>query len=255
MKSKRILVPITIAVVMLLTTICFKAMDLRRELVVGTAPTLPPFTYVGGAYNGEIIGFDIELAKAIAKDRGEKLKLKIMYFDELLPAVANGEIDMAISVLTVTEDRKKIVDFSDSYLEDESVLLIREDDTRFAHIHTKEALGANKRIGSQTNTITAYLAKAIAGNNYVSQPQTWDEVIIQLLDYEIDSVIIGSVTAKNYMEKYDNLEIHNTLTFDKEEYAVAVKKGNAKLLKDINKTLKKLENSGEYDKLLHEYIK
>ncbi len=238
---------------MLVVSICFNRMN--KELLVGTAPTLPPFTYVGGEHNSEVVGFDIELAKAIAKDRGEKLNLRVMYFNELLPALANGKIDMAISVITVTEDRKKIVDFSEPYLADAAVLLIRKDDTGFSYVHTKAFLGANKRIGSQTNTITAALALAIADDNPVSLPATWNESITELLNNKVDSVIINGFGARNYMKKHDNLVIHNNITFDNIEYAVAVKKGNTKLLKDINKTLEKLKNSGEYDKLLDEYIK
>lgn len=80
---KKIFIPILLFIFALFLLYIYLG-NIGKELIVGTAPTLHPFTYLGGEHRNEVVGFDIELAKAIAKERGQKLKIEVMYFEQLL---------------------------------------------------------------------------------------------------------------------------------------------------------------------------
>ncbi len=250
---RKIYIPIILMVVVIFVVFIYFS-RLQKELIVGTAPTLPPFTYIGGEHGSEVVGFDIELAKAIAKERGQNLKIQVFYFQDLIPAVVNGDIDMAISVITIRDDRKERVNFSDPYFSDEVAVLVRKDDDTFEGIDTKEELGAKKRIGTQGNTLTEILAVDIAGDNPVSLVRTWDEAVNELILNRVDAVIINGAGARNYVKKYNSLSILPGIEITSTDYGIIMKKGKNKILNDVNKTLEKLKDSGEYDWLVEAYI-
>ena len=95
-----------------------------KYLVMGTAPEFPPFEMRGGPEGTDVVGFDVDLAKAIADKAGLPLKIVEMDFDRLLPALAAGEVDLVLAALSITDERRALVDFSVPYYKATQVALI-----------------------------------------------------------------------------------------------------------------------------------
>ncbi len=223
-------------------------------LVMGTNDMFPPFAYIDAAQGKTPVGFDIELAKIIAKNYGKELKIKTMSFEDLISAVENGTVDMAICSMTITEARAERVDFSETYYEARQVAVVRKDDlSSFAGIKTKEDLGANAKLAAQVGTTGAATARSIAKGNPVLELETWALALIELSSKNVDATIIDRESAKAFIAKYSNL-IKLTIPFETESYGVAVAKSNTKLLESVNKTIKDLKASGKYIELIENYI-
>ncbi len=228
--------------------------DKKEPLVFATHDIAPPFAYIDSENSNELVGFDIEIAKIIAKDLDRELKIRTMSFDELIPAVANGEIDMALCSITITDERKKLVDFSISYYEASQVAMVRKDDNTFRDIKTKEELGLNKKLSSLVGSTCIDTAFDIAQVDNVVGADSWSVAIDHLLNRDVDAVIIDKIPARIFSLEYDNIVVLNNVEFDSEYYGVVVGKGNVELLASINNTISKIINSGEYSILIEKYI-
>ncbi len=222
-------------------------------LIMGTNATFPPFEYLGGRDGTSVVGFDVAIGEAIAKSLGKKLKIEDMDFDALVPALMSGKIDFAISGMTITDERKKNVDFSEAYYEAAQMVLIRKDDLSFLNITTKEDLGAQKKLGAQLGTTGSLVATDIAGDNPVTDLKSYELVVMELKNKKIDAIVIDREPAKAFMSKNDDI-IELPMDFDAEYYGVAVKKGSTDLLNSINETIKNLVKTGEYQKYIEQHI-
>lgn len=114
-------------------------------LVMATNATFPPYEYVDGE---ECKGIDIEIAQAIADAMGKKLEVDDIDFDSIIPAITTGKADMALAGMTVTDERKENVDFSDSYATGVQVIIVPED----SDITGPDDLANDKMIGVQQGT-------------------------------------------------------------------------------------------------------
>ncbi len=243
-----------IAIIIIMIIACIVYYNSNKLLVVGTNPTFPPFGYIGGQNASEVLGFDIELAKLISKNSGKELQIEIMDFQELIPALQSGKIDMAISVISITEERKNIIDFSESYYTVPQIIMIRADDESFDEIFTKEELGKNKKLGSLIGTTGVTSALEIAGDNPVLEFNSWPSAFSELLNKKVDALVVDGSIAKSFLSRYEGQLRIIPIEIASEDYAVAVKKGNTKLLNSINTTINKIKSSGQYDKLVENYI-
>ncbi len=233
----------------------------EKFLVVGIAPIIPPFAYIKDGSDGSeknnhenIVGFDMELAKEIAATRGETLQIKTMYFSDIIPAVESGEIDIALCAITITDERKQLINFSLPYYEASQVVIIRKDDEEFEDITTKEELGRNKQIASLKGSTGAALAKSIARNREVVEVNSWQIAISHLLSNKVDAVIVDLGPAKVFLEQYEGKLDILEIEFEKESYGVAVGKKNRELLASVNETISRLINSGQYIEMVAKYI-
>ncbi len=225
----------------------------NKELIVGTSITLAPFTYYDDGSN-EPVGFDIDIAEIIAKEFGRELKIELMPFQELLQAVDDKKIDMAISLLAITDERKNIVDFSDVYFSDDTIVLVKKSDIEaFEGIDTKEGL-RDKKLSTLSGTLLEEYALEIASDNEPLIFNMLDLSVEALLEGEVDGVIITTLGARGYMSKYSELMILPNIEINSTKCGVAVKKGNNRLLKEVNRIMKKLINSGEYANLVQKYM-
>lgn len=217
-----------------------------KTLIMGTNAEFPPYEYHEG---DSIVGIDAEIAAAIAEELGAKLEISDMAFDAVLPAVQAGKIDFGAAGMTVTEDRLKNVDFSDSYATAVQAIIVPEDSV----ITGPEDL-EGKLIGVQQGTTgDIYISDDLGDANTQRFPKGSDAV--QALSAgKIDAVVIDSSTAKAFVESSSGLKILDTAYAD-EEYAICVKKGNTELLNGINSAIKKLKDSGRLDEIIAKYIK
>ncbi len=237
----------------LLLSSCHKSDD-SNYLILATNNAFPPFTYIGGEHGKDVVGFDIALANEIANDMGKTLKIQTMNFENILAYVANGKADIAIRGITITEERKKLVDFSTPYYQTTQSIIILKGDEQFKNIKSSEQLGASKTICVERATTGSILAHTIATYSPVIEAKSVEYMLMELFSGHADALLtdrdIARATVSRFQDKLDIL----SLDFEVEDYGIAVAKGNRELLGSINNTIAKLINSGEYSKLVEEHV-
>ncbi len=221
-------------------------------LVMATNATFPPYEYVDGE---ECKGIDIEIAQAIADAMGKKLEVDDIDFDSIIPAITTGKADMALAGMTVTDERKENVDFSDSYATGVQVIIVPKD----SDITSPDDLANDKMIGVQQGT-TGHIycsdtpEKGGFGEDHVTAYPNGASAIQALQTGKVDAVVIDNEPAKAFVAENPGLKILDT-EYVTEDYAIAVKKGNTELLDQINETLAKLKADGTLQSIIDKYIK
>ena len=216
-------------------------------LVFGTNAEFPPFEYVGD--DGEPDGFDVALIKAVGEKLGKEVQVENMEFDSLVSSIGN-RIDGAIAGMTVTEERKAEVDFSDPYYEAVQFVIVAADSDIAAADDLK-----NKTIGCQLGTTGMFLAEDIEG----ATAQTYNraiDAVNDLVNGRVDAVIIDKNPAEVFNTKFDGkVKIMDgaNFGFETEEYAIALPKGS-ELVEQVNQALADLKADGTFDALVSQYI-
>lgn len=251
-KTKTIL-SILLAILYILLNIWMFQDIMRREtvvsknanvLVMGTNATFKPFEYKDG---DKIVGFDVDLAEEIAKSMNAELKIEDMSFDGLLPALESGQIDLAIAGMSVTEDRSKNAFFSDSYYVASQQIVVRID----SNIRNKYEL-VGKTIGVQLGTTGDIMARQIKDTKVVQFPAV-PNVLQELVSGRIDAAILDNAPAAQYVTSFPNLKILD-LPLSREPYAIAIKKGNQKLLDQVNQVISEMKEDGRMRKILMKHF-
>lgn len=214
----------------------------------GTNAEFPPFEYVvSKGVIGEFDGIDMAIAKQIGEDNNKEAKIENMEFDSLLVALDNGKIDAAIAGMTVTDERKEKVDFSEPYYNAKQVMIVKED----SNIAKASDMSDKKIVVIQGYTGETCVKKL--GFSYQSFKKG-TEAIMELVNGKCDVVVIDSATADKYVKDNKGLKVvEDNKEFENEEYAIAVKKGNKELLDQINKTIKKMKDDGKINELAAKY--
>jgi polar amino acid transport system substrate-binding protein len=222
----------------------------KGKLVLGTSADYPPYEF-HKAINGkdEIVGFDIEIAKVIAKDLGVELEIKDMKFDGLLAALVVDDIDFIVAGMVPKEERKKSVDFSTQYYQAEQNVLIRTEDA--GKITSIEALKGLK-VGAQKSTVQEDLAKEKAQAAEVKSLSKITDLVLELQNGKIDAVVLVGPVANAYAKQNPKLTVSGISLGSEEGVAVAVNKGTPDLLEAINKSLDTMIKAGTIDKFIQE---
>lgn len=224
-----------------------KSSGKAETLTMGTNASFPPYEYVDD--NGKIVGIDAEIAQAIADKLGMKLEIKDMEFESLVPAVKAKSIDLALAGMTVNEERKQSVNFSDSYSTGVQVVIVKEN----SEIKTVDDL-KGKKIGVQAGTTGDTYCTDDFGEENVKQFSNGSLAVAALANGQVDCVVIDNEPAKNYVAANSGLKILDT-EYVTEDYAIAISKDNDELLKKVNNALKELKDDGTVDKIIGKYIK
>ncbi len=217
------------------------------KIVMGTNAEFPPFEYVEGS---DVVGVDADIAAEIAKDLGVELVIENMEFTAALLAVQNGQIDMAVAGITVDEERKKSMDFSNEYVTSSQYVIIAKDSGLTVDSLKDEGVV----IGVQNGTSgDFYATDEIKGDPNTEEVARYKNAILasqDLMNGKIQAVIIDELPAKSIVAaNADKLELlPDKLT--EEQYAIAVQKGNQELLDAINATLERLESEGKIEEFL-----
>lgn len=217
-------------------------------LTVGTNAEFPPFEYVGD--DGEPDGFDIALIKAIGEKMGVDVEVENMEFASLVGSIGS-KIDVSIAGMTVTDERKASVDFSDSYYEAVQYVIVPADSTIAGAADLE-----GKTIGVQLGTTGDIIAGEIADAS-VSQYNKAVDAVNDLLNGRVDTVIIDKNPAMVFAEKFgEDIKIIDGADFDfePEDYAIAVPKGDTALLNAVNEALAEVKEDGTFDELVSQYI-
>lgn len=215
-------------------------------LVMATNAEFPPYEYHDG---GEIVGIDVEVAGAIAEKLGMTLEIEDIAFDSIIPELQSGKADIGAAGMTVSEDRLKNVDFSDTYTTASQVIIVKED----SDITGPDDL-AGKYIGVQLGTTgDIYASDYEAEGSTIERYNKGFEAVQAMIQGKIDAVVIDVEPAKVFVAQNEGIKIlDEALTV--EEYAIAVKKGNTELLDKVNGALAELKESGELQAIIDKYI-
>jgi len=226
-----------------------EAIKKAGKLVVGTSADYPPFEFHDISSGKDVIaGFDIDLAEAIAKELGVELEIKDMSFDTIISAVLTKKVDMGIAGFTITEERKKSVNFSIPYIQGGQQIITYKG----SGITGKDDL-KGKTVGVQLGTTGEEIAKKIEGAK-LKQFDKVDTAVLDLLNKKVDAVIVDFAVAKAYAsQNSDKLELVGNLLDDAAK-AVVLRKEDEKLLEVVNKVITDLKNSGELDKMVQKWF-
>lgn len=235
----------------------------NNKLTIATAANFAPFQYIEGS---EFKGIDIDIANEIAKELNKELLIKNMEFDFVIQSVSSKNADMAMAGITITETRKKVVDFSDTYFDASQMIIVRENDKRFQGVKTKEELiekiNSIKgiRIGVQTGTTGEFYAKGDPDwgfegfkNANILSFASGALSVGATINNQIDLVITDEMPARVLSKSNKGAKLLEIPLTD-EKYAIALSKGNQKLLDEINAILNKMKTDGRMEKILTKYF-
>ncbi len=222
------------------------------KLHMSTNAEFPPYEMLDDA--GNPIGIDVEVAQAIANKLGLELVVDDMGFDAALLAVQNGQSDIAMAGITVSEDRLAKMDFTDSYATGVQVVIVKEGSDV-----TMDNLG-EKMIGTQMGT-TGYIYASDTpdnggyGEDHVIGYETGAVAVQALVNGQVDAVIIDNLPAQSYVEA--NAAAGLTIlegTWVEEDYAIGLQKGNTDLMAAVNGALNELKADGTFQGIVDKYI-
>ena len=217
------------------------------KLTMSTNAAFPPYEMT--ADDGSFEGIDIEVAAAIADKLGLELQVDDMDFDAALLAAQNGKSDMVMAGVTVTDERQKVMDFSDTYAEGIQSVIVRED----SDIASVDDL-AGKTIGTQRGTTGYIYCTDDFGEDSVVAYDNGLTAVQALNNGQVDAVVIDNAPAKEFVAANTGLKILDT-AYAQEDYAIGVAKGNTALLDAINGALEELQADGTLQSIVDKYIK
>lgn len=228
-----------------------------------TNAAFPPYEFVGD--DGKVTGIDAEIAQAVADKLGMKLEITDMAFDSLIAGLQSSAGDIILAGMTVNDERKQSVDFTDSYATGVQVVIVPEN-TEVKINESKDAQGnvtksvdlTGMKIGVQTGTTgDIYCSSDPEDGGYGEDAvQRYDNgalAVAALKNGQVDCVVIDNEPAKSFVAANSGLKILDT-AYTTEDYAAAVKKGNTELLDKVNGALKELKEDGTIDGIITKYI-
>ena len=216
------------------------------KLTMATNAAFPPYEMTTDA--GEFEGIDIETAQAIADKLGLELQIDDMDFDAALLSVQQGKADIVMAGVTVTDERKAVMDFSDSYATGIQSIIVPEG----SDIASPDDL-AGKKIGTQRGTTGYIYCTDDFGEDAVVAYDSGLTAVQALNNGQVDAVVIDNAPAKEFVEANPGLKILDT-AYAQEDYAIGVAKGNTELLNAINGALEELKADGTLQAIVDKYI-
>ena len=216
------------------------------KLTMSTNAAFPPYEMTTDA--GDFEGIDIEVAGAIAKKLGLELQVDDMDFDAALLAAQNGKSDMVMAGVTVTDERLKVMDFSDTYAEGIQSIIVPEG----SDIATADDL-SGKAIGTQRGTTGYLYCTDDFGEENVIAYDDGLTAVQALNNGQVDAVVIDNAPAQEFVAANPGLKILDT-AYAQEDYAIGVAKGNTQLLDAINGALEELQADGTLQAIVDKYI-
>lgn len=220
-------------------------------LIVGTEATFPPFEMTND--KSEIIGFDIDLLSAIAAEEGLLVRFKDTGFDSLVPALQSGSIDIVASGMSITEERKKQILFSDPYIEAGLVIAV---DAANTSIHSPDDL-KGKIVAVQQGSTGALEADRLKEAGLVKQVKNYPNVsvaMMELLNGGAAAVINDKPVTEAYLARRPGAIRILPETLQSDAYGFAVESGRTELMDKINSGLKKVKENGIFDELMVKYF-
>lgn len=260
MKKKQ-LISLTLAGLMILSlTACGTSSSSKstegsgdNTLIVGTEAGFAPYEYMSG---DKVVGVDMDIAQAIADDMGKELVIKNMDFDGALVAVQSGKVDMVAAGVSVSDERKEVMDFSHEYVNSTEVVVVNSDAPSVSAAGS-ELAGSdldNKIVAVQQGNIADIWCSS--GDNCkpseVKRYTKFAQAAEDLKNNKVDCIVMDQYPAEELVNSNPTLKILDGVIFE-DKYAIAVQKGNEELLTEINKVIDKLKTDGKIDEFISKH--
>ena len=218
-----------------------------EPVIVAFNPEYPPFEYVDGS---EFAGYDVDLIKAVAEKAGFEIEFEAMEFAAVIAAVQTNPNTIGVSGISITDERKESVNFSDGYINAGLIVIVKDG----SGLATAADL-AGKTIGAQLGTTSDYAAEEITGQANVSTYNTFLNAIMDLQGDKLDAVIVDKPVGMAILASLkDDSLVMVDMGLQADWYGIEVNKENTELLDKINAALKELEAEGFYEELAVKYF-
>ena len=222
-----------------------------RVLVVGTDAAYAPFESQNE--KGEIVGFDIDVVKAVAQKAGLEVKFVNTPWEGIFNALKQGDRDLLVSSITITDERRQTMDFTAPYFDAHQLIAVRAG-SKVARFDDLKTL----KVGVQTGTTGDEAISKLQGKTSpnIKRFEGTPLALSELETGGIDAVVADNGVVVNYVKNHggDKFKTVNDPAFAPEQYGIAVKKGNAERLDTRNKGLADIKSDGTYDQIFAKYF-
>ena len=222
-----------------------------RIYTVGTDAAYAPFESQNE--KGEIVGFDIDIVRAVAQKAGLEVRFVNTPWEGIFNALKQGDRDLLVSSITITDERKQSMDFSAPYFDAHQLIAVKGD-SKVARFDDLKTL----RVGVQTGTTGDETISKLQGKNS-ADIKRFESTPLALKELEaggIDAVVADNGVVINYVANNgaDRFKTVNDPAFAPEQYGIAVRKGDAALLAKLNQGLSTIRADGTYDRIYARYL-
>jgi polar amino acid transport system substrate-binding protein len=226
---------------------------LAKQKIVGALdPSYPPFEFYDQK-SGKVVGVDVDLVNAIAEELGYEIEIQDMSYGGIMPALLAGKIDFIASPITINEERKKNVNFTQETSHANLTILVSVKDTTTTDLKGLES----KRIGARLGTTSATVAHGIKDAK-VTDFDSGDTMLMALTTGKIDAVIDEHLVNKYFIEASKDSAKNQVRQagkpFNDKSYAFAISKKNKSLVKDFDKALKSLRKNGKFEAIVNKWF-
>lgn len=225
----------------------------KATLVMATNAAFPPYEFKEG---DSFAGIDVEIAGKIAEKLGMTLEIKDVEFGSIVGGVQTGKFDIGMAGMTVTDERLKSVNFSDSYATGIQVVIVKAD-SAIKSLDDLKGDGSMKFGVQQDTTGDIYASDTVENGGYgkdnVVRYKTGADAVQALKTGKVDAVIIDNEPAKSFVSANEGLSILDG-SWVEENYAIAIAKENKELLEKVNGALKELIADGTVKAIIDKYI-
>ena len=229
-----------------LTLVSAGAQAQDKVLRVGTDATFPPMEFVE---NGKRTGFDVELVEALAKSMGKQVEWVDIDFKGLIPGLMSKRFDMAVSAIYITDERKKVVDFANSYYAGGLVVMTKENNTSIKKLADLDGKKVSVQVGTKS---VGYLQEHYPKVQRVEVEK--NQEMFNLVEIgRADAAVTGKPAAMQYVKARGGMRVvEKALTT--EEYGMAVRKDTPELTRAVNAALARLKADGTYAQLIQKWF-
>lgn len=226
--------------------------NVAKKIVVGSETTFPPFEF---EENGEKVGFDMDIIRAIGEVQGYEVEIKYQAFDSLITALQSGHIDCAVSGMSITPERLEAIDFSEPYFDAGLIIAVRSDEQNINDIDDL----AGKKLAAQIGTIGAAAANGVKEKDASTEVRTFQSIGEAFMELEkggVDAIVNDHPVTAYYIQTTakDTVKMVGELFSADDQYGIAVKKGNSEVLNMINEGLAKIRENGTYDEIYDKWF-
>ncbi|NMD39043.1 MAG: basic amino acid ABC transporter substrate-binding protein [Christensenellaceae bacterium] len=220
----------------------------EESILVVTNPEYPPFEFIDS--DGSIVGYDIDVMNEIAELAGLTVEYEAIAFDAVIPAVITNPTTIGLSGISITEERKLNVNFSEGYIDAGLALIVKTDSTI-----KSEADLVGKVIGVQLGTTSDFKAEEITGKDNVATYKSFIEAVKDLQGSKIDAVIVDKPVGLAILSELNDPKLQiSDMELAADWYGIAVNKANLDLLDKINAALATMKENGFFDELNTKYF-
>ncbi|MCG5487023.1 MAG: transporter substrate-binding domain-containing protein [Sinorhizobium meliloti] len=223
--------------------------DLGGKLLkVGSDTTSPPMESVDPA-TGQIVGFDIDVVNAICAKINCQAEFVTTGWDGIFAALDQGNFDLVASGVSITEERKKAMDFSDPYIVNSQAVLMRVEDQG---VSLEDFKSKGKKLSAQANTTDAQVAEGVVGKENVVAYDSFSAAIIALKNKDVDGVVINGANAAAYEREFVGELVVAIRDLESDPLGLVFRKGDANVAA-FNEGLKMIRDDGTLDQLVNRY--